>query len=229
MDSILGENHPALKKLARYFDANDYLFKQGEMGQTMFIILEGTVRLLAERDGVEHVAGIVLAGEFLGEKAIVKTTPYQRYYSAQAVSAVTALELGLHEMLVLEKEAPKVMFGLLKRSFQLAAERLDRANHLIRILRSSDNYERLIHCIIYFCRTAGKKVAGGTQVSLSIDSLYHHIDMEKKEMEACLEALSEKKLLIPHKEETYLVPDESALVQFAPDLEELVTVLEDAA
>lgn len=218
MDFGKVENHPFLKKLIRCVDRGDVLFKQGQMSNTMFIILSGTVRLVAERDGEEHVIAEMDSGQFLGEKAIIQETPYQRLFTAQATSDVVALELSMKEMSAIQKEAPELMMRIIKRSFQISAERLDRANYLTRILRSSDNVQRLFDCIIYLARTTGKRVKEGIRVPLNPDAIYYFIDMERSEIVSYLNRLTKKKLLVKASDTEYFIPDEAALITYLEEL-----------
>ncbi len=209
------ENHPEFKSRLRLYAPDQYLFRQGQLGQSMFIILEGVVRLVAERDGEEHVEAIVEAGEFLGEKALLSDGPHQRHFSAFAWTGTRALELNHEALYIIQNESPDIMVQILKRSFEIAAARLDRANHLARVLRSSDNQQRIIDCIRYFCRTAGKKDPKGTKVALSAKGLYYHIDMPLDQIEHFIHRLVEQRLLLKGPTKGYyIVPDEGALLGF---------------
>lgn len=211
-------SHPFFKKLIRTIEKDEYLFRQGQKGNTMFIILEGMVQLIAERDGEEHLIAVMESGQFLGEKALVKETPYQRVFSAKAATQLAVLEIGMKEVVTIQRESPELMLTILKRSFQIAAERLDRANYLIRVLRSSDNVQRLRDCLLYLCRTTGQKVIEGTRVALSAESVYYFIDMELDDINAYLTKLTRAKLIVRNGPNHYIVPDETALLTFFDEL-----------
>jgi CRP/FNR family transcriptional regulator, cyclic AMP receptor protein len=218
MDFSKFENSSFFKRLVRTVDTGDYLFRQGQRGNTMYIILQGQLELLAERDGEDHLIAVMQAGQFLGEKAMVKDTPYQRAFSARAMTSVSALELSVKELSVIQKEAPELMINVMKKSFEVAAERLDRANYLIRILRSSDNLRRLCDCIQYLCHTTGEKSVEGVRVPLTVDNIYYYIDMDRKQIESCLKRLVAKKLLIPAGDDHYTIPDETALFAYFEEM-----------
>jgi len=210
---------PELAKCVRQVRAGDYIFKQGQKGTTLFIILTGEVELLAEREDTEHIEGILTAGHFLGEKAVLQVaSAHQRLFSARARSNVQALELSHQDIDELSVKAPTVVADMLKRSFQIAGDRLARANFLIRVLRSSNNDERLVNCIRFFCRTAGRKTKDGIEVSLSLEALYYYIDMEPAAIATGLERLVQAKLVHSKGNNLYVVPDENALMQFIIEL-----------
>jgi CRP-like cAMP-binding protein len=204
-------DHPKLKKFVKTIPSETFLFRQGQMGNTMFIILNGMVELIAEREKLSHVTGILEAGEFLGERAITQKEPYQRYYSAKAIQTSTVLEISSQDLQFLRITAPDVMTDIMVEAFNVAAKRIARLNILVHSLRSSDNSERLIRCIQYFCRTAGRLVPGGTEVALSAAGIHYHIDMGLEEIKERLEDLQTRGLLKRVNSEFFFVPDIGAL------------------
>ncbi len=203
--------HPKLKKFIKTLPSETFLFRQGQTGNTMFIILSGMVELIAEREELSHVTGILEAGEFLGERAITQKEPYRRYYSAKATQTSTVLEISSQDLELLRITAPDVMTDIMVEAFNIAAKRLARLNILVHSLRSSDNSERLIRCIQYFCRTAGRSVPGGVEVALSAAGIYYHIDMGLDEIKKKLEDLQTRGLLKRVNPEFFFVADIGAL------------------
>jgi len=108
----------------------------------MFVIAKGLVELIAERHGQKHLVGFIEAGQFLGEKAVLSDSPHQRAFSAKTKTETAILELGLHAIEKIRKNAPDLMNDLLKQMFQMAALRLDRANQLSQALRPADTTQR---------------------------------------------------------------------------------------
>ena len=213
---------PELKKCLRDVKASEYLFKQGQRGETLFVILQGEVELLAEREDVEHLEAVLGVGHFLGEKAILQGAAHQRLFSARARTNVQLLEISHATIEELSQKAPAVIADMLKRSFQIGGDRLARSNFLIRILRSSNNEERLVNFVRFICRTAGRKVAEGVEIKLPLEAVYHYLDMEPAAIRTGLMRMAEANLLLPKGPDTYVVRDENALLQF-------IVVLRDAA
>src|SRR5579859_2146183 len=127
-------DHPSLQSYVREIPKGRYLFRQGERGTTMFIIIKGIVELRSERGGKERVIGFMEAGQFLGEKAILQELPHQRVFSARATSDLRIVEIGLLEIDKIQKVHPEIMTDILKTSFQIAAKRLEWSNRLIAVL-----------------------------------------------------------------------------------------------
>ena len=203
--------HPALRKNIKRFPSGQYLFRQAEPGNTMFLILDGIVWLLGDKDGESHVAGVLEKGQFIGEKAALGNAHHQRFFSALAKTTVTAIELTLSDLDHIEKESPELMIHILRGVFSVAAERLDRSNHLIRVLRSSDNVKRLIELILYFSESQGRKVPEGVEFPLNEDSIHYHVDMQKEEIDSCLDELVAKKALRRSTNHYYILKNEKLL------------------
>lgn len=73
------------------FKAGEVFMLEGEIGDSFFVILDGTVRI----DKGDRTIRSMTAGGFLGEIALLERSP--RTASATCVSDVTALELRHHE------------------------------------------------------------------------------------------------------------------------------------
>jgi CRP-like cAMP-binding protein len=155
------------------------------------------------------------SGHFLGEKALIQESPYQRLFSAKARTTTTVIEVGLHDVETIQQTMPQVMTDILKRAFQVAAERLAKANYMIRVLRSSDNLQRLVHCISYFCRSSGKRGQHGIEVEIAVESIHYYIDMDRPQIEAYLQEFVRERMLIPVGANLYQVPDLNALLAWA--------------
>lgn len=64
------------------FAADDFVFKEGEIGTEMFIVQEGRVEILKQVGGVEKQLAVLEKGDFFGEMAILEELP--RTASARA-------------------------------------------------------------------------------------------------------------------------------------------------
>jgi CRP-like cAMP-binding protein len=201
-----------LKKLVRKYDSGTYLFQQGGQAKTMFILLEGEIDLVGEQDGDEHVIMQMGAGQFLGEKALIKDTSYQRAYGARALTAVTAVEIGLSDIEKIRKTDASGMVDVLCRVFQLSIDRLDKMNHLCKLLRGSDNLQRLVDLIIYFSHVDGKTVEGGSrEFAMNLESLHYYIDLDMTTIQKEVSAMVSKGLLKSVGANRFQLSDEEGL------------------
>jgi len=105
-------NDAALGKLVRTANSGDYLFKQGDKSNTMYLIMEGSVGLMLNTVHSQRRVGTVGPGEMVGEKAIIEDAPYKHTYSAVAQTNVVMLELDKQSLKTIQKRIP-----VLTRSF----------------------------------------------------------------------------------------------------------------
>lgn len=71
--------------------AGDYVFREGEGGDTMFIVQEGEVEILKEINGRESRLALLEEGDFFGEMALLEGLP--RVASARAVTDCVLLRI----------------------------------------------------------------------------------------------------------------------------------------
>src|SRR5688572_23666985 len=135
--------HPVFKPYHKRFKPGDYLFKQGTMGETMFIILEGKIKLVSESEQGEFCIAVMNSGQFIGERALVHVDPYRRRFSCKAATQVMVMELGHADIINIEKQAPYIKKMILTRSLEVAEERLDRANALVKVLKPKETGHRI--------------------------------------------------------------------------------------
>lgn len=218
MEALEFVKQPFLSQFLRSYAAGETLFNQGETAQTMMLIVSGRVVLLGESSGDTYVAGLLEEGQILGERVLFAKSPYQRAFSARAEIETTVLELGPDDLKAIEKQEPAVMTALLRSILKVVAVRFDRANQLVKLLRTSNTIERLVHVILYYRRCSARMTSEGPEVHLSIDSIHHYVDLERPQIEKSIEALVSKGLLVSAGKEKYLIPDEQALIAYAQKL-----------
>lgn len=211
---------PELAKFSKEFRARDFLFRQGEPASSLIIVTRGLVDLIVEQKGEHRLVSVVEAGQFLGEKALVRKAPFKRTFSAKAQTDIKVLELSSASIEEIERNHPAVLITMMKRMFYTATLRLDRSNFLIHCLRDSDNVKRLIHLIVFFARAYGQRKTNGIELPLLVDGVRYYIDMEVPQIETALNELCLKRLLVPTSPGQYLLPDEAALLEFAAKLSE---------
>lgn len=214
MDIAQFQFNSFFQPFVKSYAPDTFLFRQGESGKTMFFILTGTVRLIATREGNTHVAAVVGAGQCLGEKAIVYDHPHNRIYSAQTITQTKVLELSLAEFTKIQKRAPELMIDILKASLKLASDRLERGNHLAGILRTANHKHAVAELIIHYSRVAALQPKPGSAFYLNVDSIHHHIEMNRQEIHALLEQLIKSNLLVRVDQDLYTLTDEKALSQY---------------
>ncbi len=67
--------NPYLKKVTRPFREAEVIFEEGSLGEEMYIVYSGAVKLVKKANGKDTVIGTIRRGEFLGEMALVDNAP----------------------------------------------------------------------------------------------------------------------------------------------------------
>ncbi len=99
------------------------LFRQGDDGDSMYILLSGEIDINVEGIGTVHV---MKAGEILGEIGLVKKVP--RTASAVIKSDCVLLQLyseTLHEVV---KKQPRIGYIIMRNVARILADRLSQSN-----------------------------------------------------------------------------------------------------
>ncbi len=136
----------ALAKLADITDemvvpVGDYLFKEGDKGDALFVIARGAVHVIKEIDGEEVVVDVLGGGDIIGEISLLTGAP--RTASIKAATSVTLGKIGRDDFAHLIEAAPQLgecvwqAFGT--RNFDNHVRKLPRFRHL-------DHEDRLMWC-----------------------------------------------------------------------------------
>lgn len=216
---------PELKQYQRNYKTGDSLFRQGDEGNTLFIVSKGVVQLTAIRDEQELHISVLEPGHVLGEKAILGIKPHKRFFGARAKTDVTVLEFTAADFEALEKSHPATAIEILHRICRVSVDRLDRIDHLIKVLRPADNIDRLVYMIIHFCHFEGQKTSEGVKVHLPLDTIRYYISMSPFEIEQCLAELHKMDVFTSTTNSNFVLRDQAALIASIPQLKESIPTI----
>ena len=104
--------------LGKVYQPGDVLIRQGKVGDRMYVIQEGRVAIVRERNGQEVFLGLRGTGEFLGELEILEKEV--NVATVRAVSQVRVLTLDKKNFLRRIHEDPSTAYRL----FQLMSRRI---------------------------------------------------------------------------------------------------------
>lgn len=94
------------------FAAGQYLFRQGEDGDRMFVVLEGEVEILLQQDGLDVRIARCGVGDYLGEEVIAARG--KRSADARAVTKVRVLAVDRRNFLRRASKDPTLMFRIVQ-------------------------------------------------------------------------------------------------------------------
>src|SRR5438477_8658427 len=118
MDLFGGLADAELAKIARLLKEvkvveNDIIFQQGDVGDSLYIVLQGRVRIATtDQLGRERVLAFYGPGEFFGDMAVLTGEP--RSATASASTDVRLLELRKEDFDVLVATSVGVMRGMMR-------------------------------------------------------------------------------------------------------------------
>lgn len=98
--------------LGKVYQNGEVIVRQGEVGQSMFVIQEGQVEVLQEREGKEVLLRTASAGEILGEMAIIDRET--RSATVRALGEVRVLTVDKRTFLQRISEDPSMAFKMLQ-------------------------------------------------------------------------------------------------------------------
>ncbi|MFW6052258.1 MAG: Crp/Fnr family transcriptional regulator [Myxococcota bacterium] len=193
--------------------AGTILFREGEVGDRMFVLQSGKVRISKQgRDGDKTLA-ILGPGEFLGEMAILNNKP--RTGTAEVVedARVLVIDGRTFEHMVLSNT--EIAVRLIKK----LARRLDSADALIDVLLRRDHRARVVLGLAREAEYNGQpRTEGGVLVPLDRDGFAAHVGLTREEVDAVLPRLLRLGLL-EETREGMVVPDVGRLHEFLDFLE----------
>jgi CRP/FNR family transcriptional regulator, cyclic AMP receptor protein len=147
----------------RRYAKHQTIFREGDPGQTFYLILSGSVAIVrVARDGRETILSILKERDFFGEMSVFDTS-----VRAASVRTLTEVEVGAIErddFLALIDQSPRI-----GRLLVIAlSERLRAANKLIAATTSQDIRSRLASVLLNLMQSFGEPVANGTRITLRL-------------------------------------------------------------
>ena len=113
--------HVARVAEERGYADGDVLAAEGEVGEELFIVVEGTTRVVQGEPGSERELARRSVGDVVGEMSLIAQAP--RVASLIADGPVRAIRLGRHEFESMLRERPSVGLAVMRVLVQRLAER----------------------------------------------------------------------------------------------------------
>ncbi|MCB0217234.1 MAG: Crp/Fnr family transcriptional regulator [Caldilineae bacterium] len=168
MELFRGLDAEALERVAGLlhqsrFSAGHYIMSAEQPGEVVYVIREGTVKvLLVQDDGSEVILSFLGAGDTVGEMSLLDSSG--RSASVLTLEPTSALWMDRQAFFDCMRELPALNFSLLR----LLARRLRLANARIRVAASLDVAGRVAYQLLTFADQYGVAVPQGTRIPLRI-------------------------------------------------------------
>lgn len=193
--------------------AGTVLFRQGEQGEEMVLLLAGSLRVTLTTDPHELCLAIAQPGEVLGEMALIDGEP--RSATVTAEEPCELLVLDRPAFLSLLREEPDIALFVLR---GMAARLRESIEHVFDIAHL-DIYQRLLRQMRRLAIEHGEPCAEGIVIRhrLSADTLSKMIAVERDVVERLVAVLvTEGALLV--RDEHFIIPDLERLTAQATPL-----------
>ena len=205
--SRLGEaSLDAILRLTRRkrFRKDEIIFHEREMGDSLFVILHGRVKVaIFGDDGKEVTLSVLSEGDFFGEMSVLDLEPRSATVIAEADCEVLSLQRD--DFLRSLEQDP----GMSKSLIQVLADRLRKANHQISTLALLDVYGRVARVIQELAEEEGKRLKDGRVVvrrPTHMD-IAHRIGSSRETVTRMMRDLEENGHIQTEGREIFLRPD----------------------
>jgi CRP/FNR family cyclic AMP-dependent transcriptional regulator len=149
------------EKCGRTYNAGDYIFREGDPGNEMFIIQTGKVKITKQvKEGVDKTLVVLGAGDFFGEMAVIDKAERSANAIAMEPSRLIALDEEVFEMHM--QTNPKIVKKILKN----LTSRLREANDQIATLMIKDANRLVANNILLVVHKHGEEGPNGITMDI---------------------------------------------------------------
>jgi len=181
------EKSSLFQKYGTYVEAGKVIFKEGETGDTMYIIQQGRVKITKRVVDVEKILMVLGKGEFFGEMSLIRQT--KRTATATAVDNCELLAFNRNGFLSMISKNSNIAMNII----ETLCLRLEKADNQIRDLAKRD-MKSLVISALNDLRRAAKSSADG-QISQrlkyqeAVKNIAEQINSTEREVESVIERL----------------------------------------
>jgi CRP-like cAMP-binding protein len=172
------------RKFVKAYEPGQVIFKEGEHGDQMFIIIQGEVEI-RKRTSMEtaRTLSTFKPGDVFGEMALIENKPR----SATAVATKASRMLVMNEPLFLAMIERNPDFA--KKMIQVLSERLRKANLLIQNLTVTNRENQILTGLRQFAAEKGTATFKGHRVKVAdfLEWAAAHLGLEAKEITAVVQ------------------------------------------
>ena len=181
------EKSSLFQKYGTYVEAGKVIFKEGETGDTMYIIQQGRVKITKRVVDVEKILMVLGKGEFFGEMSLIRQT--KRTATATAVDNCELLAFNRNGFLSMISKNSNIAMNII----ETLCLRLEKADNQIRDLAKRDMKSLVISALNDLRRAAKSSADGQISQSLkyqeAVKNIAEQINSTEREVESVIERL----------------------------------------
>lgn len=188
---MLNVSEEVFKRFGRVYRAGETIFQEGEVGETMYIIQEGEVRIHKRVRDRETTLAVLKAGDFFGEMAIIDREPRSASATAATDAKIIVLSKDIFESQI--KTNPKIIMSILRKM----SERLRQADRQIKTLLMRDNHSRVTGTLLLLMSKHGSASEQGVMVDRkqTIDELVSMTGLPLEKVEEVIDTLRRARIV----------------------------------
>jgi len=200
------------ERFGREFPPGTEIFKEGDVGNEMYVIQSGKVNITKRARDQEKLLVTLGPGAFFGEMAIINNKP--RSASAVVEESARLLVIGPKTFDAMIRGNSEIAVRMIK----ILAQRLQEADEQIENLMLKDHNSRVVHFLTHLA-SKGQSAPGGTLVDIDPERLSAKIGLEVAQIQEVLDKLLAAKLIRKHEDGGLLIHDVTRLREFLEFLE----------
>lgn len=181
------------KKFGKRFPPESFLAREGEAGETMFLINTGKVAIIKKTPAGEKILATLSDGDFFGEMALMGEQDV-RAATVKTLTEVTVLELNRMAFEGLIRRSPEIAMKVIA----TMASRLRTANGKLSALVHKNDFIRLAAYFHYMAMDMGHKCApdnNGRMFVLKRESLAPTLSVSNEQVDRFIMLANKAKFL----------------------------------
>ncbi|HVJ64154.1 MAG TPA: Crp/Fnr family transcriptional regulator [Bdellovibrionota bacterium] len=205
-------NDDLLKKFGKKFPPESPLVKEGDRGNTMFLIHSGKVAIVKQTPVGEKILATLKDGDFFGEMALLGLQP-TRAATAKTLTQTQVLELNRDAFEAMVKRSPDIALAVI----QTLATRLRDANGKVASLIHKDDAVRVFAYLRHEVSEKGTAVPEphvGKVMPLNLEQMSSDIGVPPPYIEKCLAAARKANMVGRNSANWLWIPHPSYLMPF---------------
>lgn len=137
-------NNELIKKFSRVYKKGDEIFKEGDFGRELFIIIKGEVEIFRLIDEKKRTLAILKDGDIFGELAVIDKFPRSANAVATKDSVLLAVNSSAFETVILANQE------FTKKIIKLLSARLRKTNDIVLSIYQKDREEKILSALNEF-------------------------------------------------------------------------------
>lgn len=199
----MGEKTLLFDYFGKTLEAGELVCKEGDPGDTMYIIQQGKVKITKHIGGKEHILAVLGKGEFFGEMALV--TRIKRTATVITLSTVEVLEFDRRGFIDLIKKNAQIALNIIDK----LCRRLHNAN--LKLQHLVPRYDKgLIALSLYYAYKGQGTELDELKLDDTLEEISIDLDLPKQRVTEIINEF-EKQGIVLIKGDQMILHDESKL------------------